>query len=328
MGRGAERTVRTWTARLAGILLPAAGFAAPGNPPAPAPPNPQPQSHVSRLPEPTDPLEPWSLDPVPPAAAVGSVPAPTPAAAPVILDSLAASAPPTAPEATSAPGDTTRVLVVHCRQILVSNPERAAALEKLLRHGVSLDKATKSLGITDLVQNTRTYAIDDLGPEIRAEIESVPDSTWSRARPWRGRYALYQVVRREESPRSAVPKLGEGLDAQERSRLNARLQRAQQPTPAQTPQVDSDFVPASVDQQAPAEYPAAATGNGEVAILVEVGRTGTPGDIRVDTSTDPVFEAPAINAARNSKYRAATRAGIPEPGTVRLVYKFEAPQNP
>jgi hypothetical protein len=323
MGRVAERTVCTWAARLVGILLPAAGFAAPGDPPVPAARNPQPQRPVTRPPEPADPLEQWSLDPVPPPAAVSSVPAP----APVIPDSLAASAPLPAPEAT-VPGDTVRVLVVRCRQILVSNPQRAATLEKLLHLGVPLDKATKSLGITDLVQNTRTYAIDDLGPEIRAEIESVPDSTWSRARPWRGRYALYQVVGREESPRNAVPKLGEGLDAQERSRLNSRLQRAQQPVPAQAPQVDSDFVPASVEQQAPAEYPAAATGNGEVAILVEVGRTGTPGDIRVDTSTDPVFEAPAKTAARNSKYRDATRAGIPEPGTVRLVYKFAAPQNP
>jgi TonB family protein len=322
MGRGKERTVRTWAARVIGILLPAAGFAAPESPPAP--PQPHPPRRVERLPEPEDPLEQWSLDPVPPAAAVGSVPAPSPA----IPDSLATPAPLSPPETTSVPTDTVRVPVVHCRQILVSGPQRAAQLEKLLRLGVPLDKATKSLGITDLVQNTRTYAIDDLGPEIRAEIQSVPDSTWSRARPWRGRYALYQVLGREESPRSAVPKLGEGLDAQERSRLTAKLQRAPQPTVSQAPDASSDFVPASVEQQAPAEYPAAATGSGEVAIMVEVGRTGTPGDIRVDTSTDPIFEAPAKEAARNSRYRPATRSGIPEPGTVRLIYKFAAPQNP
>ncbi len=89
MGRGAERTVRTWAAGLVGILLPAAGFAAPGDPPAPAARNPQPQRTVTRPPEPADPLEQWSLDPVPPPAAVSSVPAP----APGIPDSLAASAP-------------------------------------------------------------------------------------------------------------------------------------------------------------------------------------------------------------------------------------------
>jgi len=334
MRRGAECGAVVRAAVLWALLLPAAAVAEPPNMPMPAAPvgadtlatRPRP-----RLPEPADPLEQWSLDPVPAQTGTGIVPAvPVPvvpgAPEPSTVPAPAPESAGVSPETAS--GDAEQVLVVHCRQILVNDPHRAAALERMLRAGVPLEKAAKSLGIVDLVQSSRRYVIDELSPEVRAEIESVPDSTWSRARPWRGRYAFYQVLGREQRPRSAVPKLGEGLDAGERSRLASGLQRLPQPTASQPPAPDADFQPAVVEQQELAEYPAAATGSGEVTLVVDVGRTGAPLGVRVEASTDPIFEGPAIEAARRSRYRAAVRSGTTEPGTVRLTYKFTAPQNP
>jgi TonB family protein len=194
---------------------------------------------------------------------------------------------------------------------------------------VPLERAVRSLGITDLVETKRAYAVDELEPGIRAQVESLPDSAWSAARSWRGRYAFFQVLGREERARSALPKLGEGLGDEERKRLAAALQSAARQVEAGARPAEPGLEPATVLEQVPAEYPPAATGNGEVTLSVDVGRLGQVLGVRVESSTDPIFEGPAIEAARTSRYKAARRPpGIAEPGTVRLTYKFTAPQNP
>ncbi|MFQ5600777.1 MAG: energy transducer TonB [Candidatus Krumholzibacteriia bacterium] len=283
---------------------------------------------VRRLPEPEDPLEPWSLEP---AARPGPLPpadtGTTPEAA---RDTTGALQPGPIPAAEAAsPEKEESVLVVRLRQVLVSAPDRAERLEALLDLGVPFDEATAKLGITDVVESMREYAVDELHPQVRAQVEVLPDSGWSQGRVWRGRSVFFQVLAREERARSRVPKLGEGLDEAERRRL-AGLVRTPDRSRDRSQQGDEmNLQPASVVEQVAAEYPPGATESGEVTLLVEVGRLGQVLDVSVEKSTDSIFEGPAIDAARASSYRSARRGpGIAEPGSVRLTYKFTAPEGP
>jgi TonB family protein len=275
------------------------------------------QAPAPRVRPPADPLAPWPLEDT---GLPAPVPAPPPLPAPA---DTALRALPAAPRASADSGEV--VLVVHTRQILVSDPTQAGLLERLLQRGVAFETAQRTLGITEVDERRREYAVDELEPRIRAEIEALPDSAWSRGRPWRGRTAFFQVLRREERRRGSVPPLGENLDDKERSRLANLYRAAERPATAPPPGVDPDLVPAAVVDQVKAEFPPAASESGEVTLAVEVGRIGDVVSVRVESSTHPIFEPPAIAAARASTYRAAMRAGLPEPGTVRLTYRFAAP---
>jgi TonB family protein len=286
--------------------------------------SPAQETRLRRVQPPADPLAPWPLEGVAPEPVETVLPSEVPQAP---SDSLV----PFPPELVTvpAPVDSSEIVpVVRFRQILVSDPDRVPLLEQLLQAGMSLEEAKQSLGITDVDERTRIYAVDELAPDIQAEIEALPDSGWSRGRPWRGRTAFFQVLERDERGRATLPVLGENLDAQERSHLASSLRKLPQQTQPAATGLDANLTPAAVVEQVAAEYPPTATESGEVTLVVEVGRLGEVQNVRVENSTDRIFEEPAITAARESKYRAADRDGFPEPGTVRLIYKFAAPQSP
>jgi hypothetical protein len=272
---------------------------------------------VQRLPEPADPLEPWTLEP---RGFVPVAPFPSAGASPDTTALLL----PGATRSVPLPGDDELVLLIVCRQVLISQPERAELLQQLLQVGVPLQEATRTLGIVDFVEIVREYAIDEVHPDVRAQILALPDSAWSTARPWRGRFAFFQILGREVRARGTLPRLGEGLGDQERARLS-RLQRLPDTPQTQAPQPGQDYEPAQVVEQKQPDYPPAATETGEVVLVVEVGRGNSVLGVTVESSTDPIFEGPAIDAARASTYRAAQRGQVPEPGTVRLTYRFAAP---
>jgi TonB family protein len=278
---------------------------------------------VQRVQPPEDPLAPWPLEAVASQPGEPGPSGPQPEAAADSTLSL-----PDEVGAIPAPVDSSEiVLVVQLRQILVSDPERAPLLGRMLQSGMTLEEAKQTLGITDVDERRREYALDELAAEVQAEIEALPDSAWSSPRRWRGRTAYFQILAREERGRGTVPALGENLGPEERNRLVSTLPAKQQPKLAQ-PALDANLTPASVTEQVPAEYPPTATESGEVTLVVDVGRLGEVQNVRVESSTDRIFEEPAIEAARESTYRAADRDGFPEPGTVRLTYKFAAPQSP
>jgi TonB family protein len=283
------------------------------------------QTAATRVAPPEHPLVQWRLGPPPAAAA--SIPAPPAPPAEQQPDTTAVVLPDSRPIAEPDSLAAEEVEVVRCRQVLVSDPERAALLGRMLQQGTPLEEATRKLGIVDHVQSVRDYALEDIDTALRAQLETLPDSAWSSGHRWRGRTVYVQLLRREMRARGSIPKLGEGLDESERQRV-AQLQRLQRQD-ARTQAVDPGVEPASVVEQEPPKYPAAATGAGEVRLRVDVGRLGEVLDVTVEYASDPVFETPAIEAARSSLYRAAKRPpGIAEPGTVTLTYKFAAPDAP
>ena len=296
---------------LVAVVLGAARAQTPPAPPGAA------KRWVGRVPPPADPLDPWPLEPAPATQ-------PTPVAPAVPTDTTAVAVPDSA--APGAPIDSSDVVeVVRCRQILVSDPARVPQLERLLHDGMPLEQALLTVGIADVDESRRVYALDDIDPRLAAEIAALPDSGWSTPRPWRGRTVLVQVLDREERPRHTLPKLGENLDDKEKSRLASQLRAPERATTAQlTP--EADYKPAAAVEQVQAQYPPAANEAGEVTVVVEVGRVGEVLGVRIENSTARIFEEPAIAAARASKYKAAERSGFAEPGTVRLTYKFAAPQ--
>ena len=273
---------------------------------------------LGRVQPPTDPLDPWPLEDVPRVGEAATAPQPAPA------ESLAAGMPfePMAPVYVDS---TDVVVVVRCRQILIEDPQVVPELERLLRDGQSLEVATKKLGIQKVEESRREYALDELEAGIRAQIAALPDSGWSSPREWRGRTALFQVLERAERGRYTVPPLGMNLDDKDKSKL-AKLGGRPVGQP-QAQAADADFKPAAVLDQVQAVYPPEATESGEVKIVVSVGRIGEILDARVEQATAQIFAAPALAAARSSRYSPAERAGFAEPGEVRLIYKFEAPQS-
>jgi len=219
-----------------------------------------------------------------------------------------------------------RVLVVRCRQLLVAHPEKAARLAAMLRGGASFEAARRALATDDLEERTREYAIDELDPGMRAEVEALPESAWSRPHPWRGRTLLYQVAEKKMRARSSIPQLGEGLDAVERERITnlAPATRGAGGAPPGGAQSVAEL--AAVVNQVQAEFPKNVRKAGEVTVVVTVGRLGEVIDVQVASSTDPVFEAPALEAARRSTYRPAKLSGRPARGEVTLTFRFAAPQ--
>ena len=297
---------------IAPLAVPAAAQDQPPAPAAPAKP------WVGRQQPPDDPLAPWPLEPEPGT----ETPVPVPATPADTLGPGAAALPsPVIVDSTDV------VQVVRCRQILVADPKRVPHLQRLLEQGVPLEQALQQLGITGVEQSRREYAVDELEPQVQAEIEALADSGWSRPRPWRGRTAFFQVLEREERLRHTLPRLGENLDQEEKNRLASQL-RAPEQQQQQGAGADPELQPAAVLEQVPAQYPPGAIESGEVTVVVEVGRLGDVLGVRVENSTARVFDEAAITAARDSKYRAATRGGIAEPGSVRLTFKFAAPQTP
>ena len=291
-------------------------------------------------PGPADPLEPWSLDPQvgvvpsPPAAIVPGIVLPTPtdplspqdprftpAPLPDILgaDSLAADAIP----------------IVVLRQILIGSPSHAVQLRDLFDAGVTWSDAQQLLNLRDFSEYRREYAMEDLSSQIREEVTALADSSWSYGHPWRGRTMFYQVLARANRSRAALPALGQGLDAQERARLANLRPQLRAPSSGGTDNrnanPDENVVNVVIVKQEPPVYPEDAFEdpiqyiNGEVVLVVTIGRTGDVTNIEVDRSTSRVFEEPAKAAAQKSEYRPATRDGKPEPGTIRLNYTFTVP---
>jgi len=217
--------------------------------------------------------------------------------------------------------------VVRCRQIQIGHPQHARRLASLLRAGAALEDARRAIGGIEVVERQRDYALEDLEPDLRREIEALPDGGWTRPRTWRGRSVLVQVVGRLRVSRATLPKLGEGLSDAERERLTTRYRlNAAPPPPRPKDSSESAMLqPAAVLEQVQPETPANVQDGGEVEVLVEVGREGEAVDVRVQYASNPALTDAALTAARRSRYRAATRLGIPEPGTVTLTFRFTAP---
>lgn len=292
-----------------------------------------------------DPLEPWSMEAVP----GGRVPASMPAPLPARPDTAAAHSTPAAGRPAASPSQPPlvpddsdpaamararaakeKVLVVRCRQLLIGQPAAAERLGELLRGGASFESAWRAVGKIDLTDRTREYAIDELQPDLRQEVESLPEGGWSRARPWSGRTALFQVVTKETRERGSVPELGAGLSADEQSRL-ARAQRDRPPPSAVAAANEAtgntqELERAAVVQQADVTPPEGVTTGATVTVLVQVGRTDDVMNVQIQASTDPQFNQAAIQAARRSTYRSAQRNGVPEPDMVPITFNFPGSQ--
>ncbi len=219
-----------------------------------------------------------------------------------------------------------KVLVVRCRQLLVGQRRAAERLARLLRAGAPLEDARKAIGSIDIDDRTRDYAVEDLQPDLRTEVETLPEGAWSTVRDWNGRAALFQVVSKQTRERRSIPELGAGLGTDEQN----RLAREQRPIPPSRPRPandeTSDLEGAEVVNQITPEYPEGATKAGEVTILVTVGRSDEVTTLETLSSTDPVFDQAAQDAARRSTYRAQRQSGVPVGGTVRVTFRFPAPQ--
>jgi hypothetical protein len=317
---------------LAGAVRPAAAQLAQNSQAEP------PEARVSGA-EAADPLEPWSLEvkistgtpppsrnPVPIASALEPNPASgvDPATTRPPLQPSDADR----PERPADPRDLEKVQAVTCRQLLIADPQKAARLATLLRSGASFEDAQRALGHVDVVEQSRDYALEELAPDIRAEIASLPVGGWSTVRPWRGRSAIFQVVAKDERERRALPQLGRGLGTDEQNDLAAdRRQVAKTRRPSSTEET-ADFENAAVVTQVSPEYPPNANGPGEVTVQVQLGASDDVIEAIVMHASDPVFEFPARDAARRSQYRSARRNGIPEKSAVTLTFKFVAPQAP
>jgi hypothetical protein len=233
---------------------------------------------------------------------------------------------PGTPPAPAAADSSEQVTVVRLRAVLVGGVDQAQRLVEMLRDGAKLEAAQRALGGLEIDEMTRDMALEDLQPSLRAELEKMRKGGWTNARPWRERAAIFQLVSQETRRRSTLPKLGDGLDAQEQSRL-ASLHH---PMPKRAPRVDNadadqNLVPAAVVQQERPAYPTTATMSGDVTVEVKIGLLDDVVDAKVTSSTDPIFEAPALEAARHSTYHSARRSGVPETGTLRLTFRFVAP---
>jgi TonB family protein len=270
-------------------------------------------------------LEPWALEPRPgevPMPVPPVLPVPAPPAADVPTDAEFGT-PQTQPQAPGA-SDGVGVEIVRCRQLTIGQPARAERLAALLQSGADLETARRAVGGADIVERTREYALDELEPDIRAEIASLPEGGWSRVRTTRGRATIFQVVAKSRRDAATLPQLGAGLGHEEQARLQATLKP--RPAPVQPVQDETrDVDAAAVVQQVQPEYPQGATTSGEVTVLVRIGRADDVIDAEVQNSTDPQFNEAALRAARRSTYRAARNDGIPEVSTVTVTFKFVAP---
>jgi TonB family protein len=270
-------------------------------------------------------LEPWALEPRP-----GEVPMPVPPvlpvppAADVPTDAEIGSPATEQPSPSPSPSDGVGVEIVRCRQLTIGQPARAERLAALLQSGADLETARRAVGGADIVERTREYVLDDLEPDIRAEIASLPEGGWSRVRTTRGRATIFQVVAKSRRDAATLPELGAGLGQEEQARLQATLKP--RPAPVRPVQDETrDAEAAAVVTQVQPEYPQGATTSGEVTVLVRIGRADDVINAEVQSSTDPQFNDAALRAARRSTYRAARTDGIPSVSTVTVTFKFVAP---
>ena len=289
-------------------------------------------------PGPADPLEPWSLEPQGEvrqsnlgAGAVGAgvgVALPTPTL-PTPTTDPRLDAP---PDLTGIlPADSTAVdatSVVLLQQILIENPHQARQLRDLFDAGVSWSSARPLLKLGTVQEYTREYALEDLAAEMALEIAALPDSTWSSEHPWRGRTMFFLVLARAERSRASLPALGAGLNSHERNRLVQLHPNLRQPVikaSGETSPSESDLVAAVLEKQEQPIFPEEANMDGEVTLLVFIGRQGDVTKVTVVESTSILFEKAAIEAAQRSVFRSATRNGVPEPSSLKITYPFRVP---
>jgi hypothetical protein len=297
---------------LLGTVLPAHAQSGPGGDPRWTPRERQ------------DPLEPLSLEPV-----AGRGPGPPPAPADTTGGrATAGERPPTGggKPAAAAADSSESVAVVRLRAVIVGRTDQAQRLVELLRGGATLDAARRALGGLAGDEVTRELALEDLRPGLREEVQGLAEGGWTGVHPWRDRAALFQVVAKDNRRRSTLPKLGEGLDEKEQ----ARLANLHHPMPTRAPRVENpdqgrEYQAAAVVQQERPAYPPSAMASGDVTVEVKIGLADDVVDAQVTSSTDPIFEPPALTAARRSTYRSARRNGVPEPASLRLTFRFVAP---
>lgn len=91
--------------------------------------------------------------------------------------------------------------------------------------------------------------------------------------------------------------------------------------------VDPTLTPPRVLEQAPAIYPASATGAAEVVLHLVVGEDGSVGDVVVLEGGEP-FATSAVEAARAYRFEPARRAGKPVRARIKVVVSFAPPPPP
>ena len=60
----------------------------------------------------------------------------------------------------------------------------------------------------------------------------------------------------------------------------------------------------------------------EVVLLVEVDESGRPGEVTIDSSTDPAFNEAAADAVARYAFEPATREGVPTRSRLRIPIRF------
>lgn len=108
----------------------------------------------------------------------------------------------------------------------------------------------------------------------------------------------------------------------------ARAQPAPPAAQTQAPTEQLKGVPVMPPRQrgsSEVEYPAAATGEGTVVLIVLVDADGSVGDVKAASGDEP-FVTAAINAARTWKFDPATRDGAPVASRIKMEILFHAPK--
>jgi hypothetical protein len=202
------------------------------------------------------------------------------------------------------------IAIVKCRQLLVSDPKQAARLAGLLRAGTHYDEAIQVLGRAEIDDRTREYALEELSPDVRAEIDALAGGWLEHRAPLPRAQPHLPGAGQRQRERRTLPALGAGLDTEEQNRVAAASRQSAQPQRPAAGET-SDLEPASVVQQQTPEYPQGATGSGEVTVDVEVGLSDDLIDARIVHSSDTIFETSATDAARahSTGRRAATASG-------------------
>jgi TonB family protein len=110
--------------------------------------------------------------------------------------------------------------------------------------------------------------------------------------------------------------------AQTYGELRTQLKDPQRPWSKESP---GDYVPARLDYLPAMRYPQEMRGDfksGFVLMLVNIDDAGRVVDSKVACSTDPRFEAVAVQAAGSSRYRPSTLNGNPVPDFAMQPFSF------
>src|SRR6185295_1466171 len=86
-----------------------------------------------------------------------------------------------------------------------------------------------------------------------------------------------------------------------------------------------DLVPPKILTEATAPYPAGASGNASVMIVVTIAPDGTVSDANVTSGEEP-FASAAVAAAKTWTFAPATRAGKPIAAKIRVELVFRPPE--